>query len=236
MKRLYVALMRRLRSFARATGLLSLLERRLDRMALLYLRSLFSIHDVEDMIRLDLPWWTFTATRYLESYLQQRAGAAEVFEYGPGASTVWLAKRARRVAYVENDEEFAAMFEPLLTGVPNVRGTCVPPEPADPSSLKCPSGRKGYQNVDFSSYVAAIRSAGAPFDVIVIDGRARSACLEEALKHLKPGGIILFDNSGRSRYRRAIEAAALRETRFRGLTPGLPYPEQTSVLSASDRR
>ena len=35
----------------------------------------------------------------------------------------------------------------------------------------------------------------------------------------------------RQRYRVAIAGSGLRERVFRGLTPTLPYPEQTSVLT-----
>ena len=51
-----------------------------------------------------------------------------------------------------------------------------------------------------------------------------------ALHHLEAGGIIVFDNTMRRRYRRAIAAAPVVETAYRGLTPTLPYPDQTSIL------
>src|SRR3990172_8471482 len=102
MRSIYVSIVRALRTLAGKMGLLAFLERRRDRPFFIYLRSLFSIYDIEDMARLDLPWWTFAATRYVEAFLKRREGVADVFEYGPGASTVWLAKRARRVGYVEH--------------------------------------------------------------------------------------------------------------------------------------
>ncbi len=48
-----------------------------------------------------------------------------------------------------------------------------------------------------------------------------------------PGGVIVYDNTLRVRYRRAIAATAVAEQRFRGLTAALPYPDQTSMLVAS---
>jgi hypothetical protein len=50
---------------------------------------------------------------------------------------------------------------------------------------------------------------------------------------LADGGIIVFDNTLRTRYRRAIERSAVKERRFMGLTPTLPYPDQTSILTRS---
>jgi hypothetical protein len=222
--------MRLLRAVGRKTGLLSFLESRRDRRAFLYLRSLFSIYDVDDMARLDVPWWTFNATRYIDEFLRQRNGTATVFEYGPGASTVWLSRRAHRVAYAEHDEGFAEVVQRLVSNAGNVHGTLARPVCCDPEAIACPSGRRGYENCDFADYVHSIREAGGPFDLIVIDGRARSACLKEAVKHLKPDGAILFDNSRRKRYRWTIEEAGMGTQVFRGLAPALPYVEETTIL------
>jgi hypothetical protein len=232
MRSIYVSIMRALRAFADKTGLLAFLESRRERRLFLYLRSLFSIYDVDDMARLDLPWWTFTATAYVETFLKQRSGGADVFEYGPGASTVWLAKRARRVAYVEHDEKFATVVQCLAMNAGNVSGVLAVPVRRPQADIACPSGRKGYEDLDFANYVATIRSAGGPFDLIVIDGRARTSCLKEAVKHIKPDGAILFDNSRRSRYRSTIDHTGLYVQRFRGLAPALPYIEETAILTA----
>ncbi len=65
----------------------------------------------------------------------------------------------------------------------------------------------------------------------MIDGRAREACLAASIEHVAPGGLIVFDNSKRGRYKKAIANSGLDARRLRGLTPTLPYPDQTSVLS-----
>ena len=230
MGRLYVLIMRVFRIFAGKVGLLDWLERHGDRPSLLYIRSLFSICDAADMARLDIPWWTFAATRQGEEFLRQRGGMASVFEYGPGASTVWLSKRARRVAYVEHDVGFFSVVDQLTLSAGNVTGVLVVPVPCKAGKAVCPSGRKGYEEYDFSTYVSAIRNAGGPFDLIVVDGRARSSCLSEAVKHLNADGIILFDNSHRKRYRSAIVASGLDAQVYKGLAPALPYPEETTIL------
>jgi predicted O-methyltransferase YrrM len=93
-----------------------------------------------------------------------------------------------------------------------------------------PSAKSGYAGLDFSDYVAAIKHVPGTFDLVVIDGRAREACLGAALPRLAPGGVIVYDNTRRARYRRAIAAAGVTEHHFRGLTPALPYPDQTSLL------
>lgn len=231
-QRCYVSTIRLIRMVAGKTGLLLFLEKRHDKLLFLYFRSLFSIYDVDDMVRLDLPWWTFAAIRQTEEFLQRLNGKATVFEYGPGASTVWLSKRAHRVAYVEHDEAFSVVVKRLTMNAPNVEGVLVRPDRCQKSEITYPSGRQGYKDSDFLNYVLAIRNFGGPFDLIVIDGRARSSCLKEAIKHLKPHGVILFDNSHRKRYKFALKEIGLQARVFWGLAPALPYFEETTILGS----
>ncbi len=94
-----------------------------------------------------------------------------------------------------------------------------------------PSEKEGQTGLDFAEYVATIDKVGGSFDLVVIDGRAREACLTAAGPHLERGGMIVFDNSWRRRYRQVINASGMFERRLRGITPTLPYPDQTSLLS-----
>src|SRR3546814_1018846 len=66
--------------------------------------SLFAIHDIERMIALGLPWWNVAATREVAEFLRARP-KARVFEYGAGASTIWLARHAAGVVSVEHHAE-----------------------------------------------------------------------------------------------------------------------------------
>ena len=70
------------------------------------------------------------------------------------------------------------------------------------------------------------------FDLIVIDGRCRERCLEHARLRLAPDGMIVFDNTGRTRYREAIDRSGLHRLETSGLTIGLPYPDHTTLLFA----
>ena len=52
------------------------------------------------------------------------------------------------------------------------------------------------------------------FDLVVVDGRARVACLQHAAKRLAPGGIVLFDDTQRPRYRAGLEGSGLQVQRI----------------------
>ncbi|MGE5505894.1 MAG: class I SAM-dependent methyltransferase [Actinomycetota bacterium] len=231
MKRVYVCGIRGLSRGLTSVGVRGWLERRRSNRAALFLRSLMSIYDFQDMIRLDIPWWTFGAAAEVEAFLKAKGGRARVFEYGPGASTAWLAARAGSVSYVEHDPDFHGALAAEMARLPNVSGQLVEPvAPPAGQAPRCSSQRAGYQGLEFAAYVAAIGDAGGPFDLIIVDGRARPHCLAEAVKHLAKGGMILFDDTQRARYGGALAAAGLPVERYRGLRPALPYVTETSLL------
>jgi len=227
LKSSYVNLMRGLRRMGQRAGWLEALERRREHRSLLWLRSLLAIYDVEDLIRLGLPWWTFESARLVERFLALHPGA-KVFEYGAGASTLWLAQRAAQVRFVEHDPEWMRVFQPHLAGFSQVEGRLVTPQPS--AAPQYPSGRKGYAGQDFQEYVATITATPDRYQVMVIDGRARVACLDQALSQLNAPGLIVFDNAGRRRYRAALQQIALPTLPTWGLTPCLPYPESTLLI------
>jgi hypothetical protein len=210
-------------------GLLSTPPHR-DRRLQHWAYSLTRVHDSVAMAELDVPWWTYRAIDIVDAWLAARPHPVRVFEYGSGASTLWLGRRADEVYSVEHHRGFGEHMAPLFTELPSIRFHIV--EPVESTHPSVPSAKEGHGNLDFADYVAAIDQVDGAFDLVVIDGRAREACLARAVPRIKPDGIILFDNSHRARYREAIAASGLVERRLRGLTPTLPYPEQTSLLSA----
>ncbi|MDT0201859.1 class I SAM-dependent methyltransferase [Nocardioides sp. AE5] len=236
MKRVYVAGLRALRSVLATLGLLGLLDRWAARSRTgMWVRSWFSIYDLADLLPHDTPWWTFASADQVEWFLATRPGA-RVFEWGSGASTVWLGKRAGQVHSVEHDAAWAATMREVLPD--NATLTVVEPV-RRPGGLRAgdqASAKPGFEGLDFTDYVAAIDDVPGDFDLVVIDGRAREACLARAVERLAPGGLIVFDNVDRERYRDAIAALGDRvaTTWTRGRTPSLPYPTRTALLSVPE--
>lgn len=194
--------------------------------------SLTKVHDAVGMAALDVPWWTYSAIDEVDRWLAARTPPASVFEYGSGASTVWLARRAGSVRSVEHHRAFGESMRSTIDRHDNAELLIVPPEPAAQPAIG--SHKEGYRGQDFTAYVQSIDATDEPYDLVVVDGRAREACLAAALRHLSPGGVVVFDNTLRRRYARAIRATpAISERRFVGLTPTLPYPDCTSVIHRS---
>lgn len=236
MKGRYVQVLRLLRSALAATGLLAVLDRaaRRSRTAL-WVRSWLAIYDLDDLVALDAPWWTFEAADTVERFLAGRRGA-RVFEWGSGASTVWLSRRGAVVHSVEHDAAWAEQMADVLPPSATLRLVpAVPALPAGPPGTPpgARSAKPGFEALDFTAYVAAIDDVPGPLDLVVIDGRARAACLDRAVGRLAPGGMIVLDNVERARYRAALarHGADLEVRWTRGRTPTLPYPTRTALVS-----
>lgn len=190
--------------------------------------SLTRVHDSLAIAELDVPWWTYDAIDAVSDWLRVKPGPLRAFEYGSGASTLWLARRFDEVHSVENHAGFGAMMLEALASEKNVELRIV--EATESANPRVPSGKEGTAGLDYHDYVRSIDEVPGDFDLVVVDGRAREACLTAALPRLAPGAIVVYDNSARKRYRQVIQECGLFERKYRGLTPTLPYPDQTSVL------
>jgi Methyltransferase domain len=165
------------------------------------------------------PWWPYDAVAWVGDALPARP---RVFEYGGGGSTLWLEDRGGVVTVVEHDEQWHAQLATHLS--PAVTLLFQPPAVGGAVNSASESGY-------FDDYVAAID--GEPnesLDLVIVDGRARVDCARHAMPKVKPGGLLLFDDTNRLRYQPAIEALAEWERRiFAGLKPRSVLPAQTSV-------
>ena len=230
-KRCYVALVKGLGSSLKKIGVMGLLDRHRNKRGLHWVRSLFAIYDVDQMIDLDVPWWTYRAIDRVDAFLKAHPGA-KVFEYGSGASTIWLARRAGSVHSIEHDMSWFALMQSRIAGFDGITLDHVPVDAQLSSDELFHSHKEGYGGKSFQTYVNAISKSRELYDVIVIDGRARAACLHVAQAHLADGGIIVFDNTKRARYNFAIRRSDLLASALPGLTPSLPYPDKTTLLRA----
>lgn len=227
---LYARTLHALRGFLEHRGLLQRLDQSATRSTrALWLRSLLSVMDFDDFTKLDLPWWTFAASAEVRDFLA-RQPHARVFEWGSGSSTVWLARRSASVTSIESDAGWA---QRVSATVPGHVAILTPTIPQATKGTLVRSKRWGYRSLDFSAYVSAIDAIPGDFDLIVIDGRAREACFARALPRLAAGGIIVFDNTNRRRYRSALKnhRDQIAVTMSSGLTPILPWPSTTALVN-----
>ena len=153
------------------------------------------------------PWMTFAAVNFLRGWLRPHMS---VFEWGSGGSTIFFARHAAHVLAVEHEMEWAERVRAACAakGCANAGVEHLAPEPeegaaqwdsSDPSAFA--SGGEQFCGLSFRRYVTAIdQFPDADFDLVVVDGRARPACLRRALAKVKPDGFVLLDNAERKHY------------------------------------
>ena len=168
---------------------------------------------------LELPWFSYAAIDFLATELRPDM---EVCEYGSGGSTLFFARRTHRVFSIEDNPRW---FE-LVTGrlkelaLKNVE-------------LKlCPFDFKNPKGFEKSDYLHAVPKR--KFDVIVVDGteewhHVRPICFQHAETFVKPGGMIIVDDSWRYPSLRAKNGAKRHEV-FQSVGPCRPGVTSTDIF------
>jgi hypothetical protein len=175
-----------------------------------------------------VPWLTFRATKWLQSYLQPEM---RVFEYGSGGSTIFLSRRIQELVSVEHDPEWYSKTEQALKEVGVGNSTYLLREPQVGTGSSFGSTDPAYSGMHFEAYVKSIDAyPDAAFDLVSVDGRARTACAIHAVQKVKSGGYLLLDDADRPDYREAVEALSpYPRLDFRGSVPYSTTLGTTSV-------
>lgn len=136
---------------------------------------------------LELPWFSYAAIDYLKSNLKN---TMDVFEWGTGGSTLFFAQRCRSVVSVEDDAQWMDLVRLQIKSRHIANSTIH----FRPYNFDRP--------IDFanSEYVTTIKDG--EYDLIVVDGQdktfdERPVCFYIAEAHIRPGGIIVVDDSWR---------------------------------------
>ena len=168
---------------------------------------------------LEIPWFSYSAIDFLDEFLKPEMAVAE---YGSGGSTLFFAQRAKSVFSIEDNTKWYELVSQRLKekGITNVtRKLC-------PFDFKNPDG---FEN---SEYLNALPDQS--FDVIVVDGseewtQVRPICFQKAEARVKPGGIIVVDDSWR--YPRLRQSSRARKHQiFQSVGPCRPGVTSTDIF------
>ncbi|NIX55335.1 MAG: hypothetical protein GWN14_05230 [candidate division Zixibacteria bacterium] len=130
------------------------------------------------------PWIVRGAIEEVEKFLVGHSSKARVFEYGSGSGTPWLCERSKFVDSVEHNTSWGDRVASYL----HKEGIC--------------NHRMLYAKLD-ERYYRAIEHFN--YDLVLVDGRLRVRCIESAVNHVNPGGMLVLDNSERSYYQSGID-------------------------------
>jgi SAM-dependent methyltransferase len=158
-----------------------------------------------------IPWYTYPAIEFLEDKIKPDS---IVFEFGAGNSTLWWGGKAKQVISIESDQ---AWYDQIKQQMP------------DNVQLNLEIDKKKY--ADFIN-----QYPDQYFDVIIIDGINRNACLENSLNKLKHDGLLIFDNTDDHRYDNSLKLLSSKDFKridFYGLIPSYTYKNCTSLFFKS---
>jgi hypothetical protein len=193
-----------------------------------WLRSLRQSH-VTGPLENHLPYIPFALADELDRTLPSNAHA---FEYGSGGSTLWLAKRVARLTSVEHHAGWHARVEDELkqARLGNCKVELCEPSPLSTDSTDGPY-RSPVVEGNFERYVRAITACSdESLDLVLIDGRCRAECAVGAMTKVRPGGLLILDDSDRDRYAPAHDRLkAWHRREFWGIKPFTLQPAHTTV-------
>lgn len=184
------------------------------------------------MLEAAKPWLPYSCIAFLKRTVKP---GWKIFEFGAGGSTVFFSRMKAQGVTIEHDAAWAEKVRKKLHSenwqvrLAQPEAAKRPADPADPSQYG--SAFPGCENKDFEKYVRAIDEfPDSHFDLVLIDGRSRPACIARALAKIKRGGFLALDDSQRLWYQKAAALPAGWKRRvFRGPKPGAPDFSETTV-------
>ena len=189
-----------------------------------------------DPLQDGVPWLPYSVTRWLSANLTSNMS---VLEFGAGGSTVFFSGLTRSVFSVEHDSSWCRRVLDVIRGLGRINVSVMLREPDDLRFVNNPeahhdeylSSNPLYRGMTFYNYVHTVDLCrDESFDLVVLDGRARLACLRRSLPKLRNGGFVLLDDSERSRYRNASRIlAGWSRQDFSGLCPYTRFNRQATV-------
>jgi hypothetical protein len=152
-----------------------------------------------------IPWYTYPAIEYLRSFNFKEC---DVFEFGAGNSSLFWSTHARSIVSVEDNRGWFQSVDKM----------------AQKNQIVI------HRDLE-AGYVNSLSEQGKSFHVIVIDGRWRRRCANEAIKFLAVGGAIVLDNSDwYSESSRFLRENGFFQIDFSGYGPINAYCWTTSIF------
>ncbi|MEX2564720.1 MAG: hypothetical protein WD431_02105 [Cyclobacteriaceae bacterium] len=146
---------------------------------------------------LGVPWITFEGIDYLINLIKPDM---KVFEFGSGGSTKFFVSRVKEIHSVEHDKIWFNLVKKETGGFHNLKLNLKKGEEKPFKGEKFVSDEDD-DPLDYGNYANMVLDFDDQyFDLIFIDGKARKACIKNAIPKLKNGGYLILDNSNRRTY------------------------------------
>ena len=156
-----------------------------------------------------IPWWTYSFNDFIRDRLNNEM---EIFEFGSGSSSIYLAKKVKNITSVEHDKSWYELVKSKM------------PQNVILIFKKLEYGGK---------YSKSILEEDKLFDIVIIDGRDRVNCCINSVKKLKENGVIIFDDAHREKYQEAYKYLidnGFKRLDFTGVAAGFFFKKSTALF------
>jgi hypothetical protein len=151
-----------------------------------------------------IPWFTYPAIEYIS---QLNLTSLSILEWGLGNSTLYFSNRCKEILSVEHNKDW---YDSFLKKLPSNASAVLKEEDK------------------YSSYPLEL---SRKFDIIIVDGIFRWECILTALKVIKDGGMIIFDNSDRNpEYCEYLRNQDFIQIDFHGFCPIVDFTTTTTIF------
>ena len=201
---------------------------------------LYSLQE-DFLLRKPSPWITFDTINYLDKFLSEKS-KAQIFEYGSGGSTLFWIKSGAKVVSIEHDPSWYKKISKRVGKCKELDYRLIMPEyrGEEWSYLSDPANPEDYatsdeklRNYSFENYVKQIDNfAEENFDLVIIDGRSRPACIHHSASKVRLGGLLLLDNAEHSYYLKKVkqDISQFERISFYGVGPSQSNPWISEVF------
>lgn len=132
-----------------------------------------------------LPWLVPSAIKAIETLLRSNDIG---FEWGAGRSTIWLAERVAHLTSIEGRLSWFTDMSHQIAAAGLHRKINL--------RLLEVSSEYDFKAQEIERYAGAISSfPDQHFDFVLIDGHFREACIAASVAKIKPGGMLIIDNT-----------------------------------------
>jgi hypothetical protein len=183
------------------------------------------------------PWIPFAAANWLQHYLKPYM---KVFEYGSGGSTIFFAERAAEVTSIEHRRQWHKLVSQALAQHGLTNCSCELHEPIPLAGAFSAADQSQSSQFVIDDYYAAtlheyIQSIDAhldsSFDLVFVDGRVRTQCIQHAIPKIRRRGCLMLDNSNNADVAEIVRRLqSYPHTDFRGIAPGWPPTRWTNTI------
>ena len=178
-----------------------------------------SFHTPNIMGTNEEPWMSRESINFIYPKISKMKNK-NLLEFGCGSSTAWFLKMLNcNVTSVEHDKYWLDSVKQKIPEHLQNNWTPVFKPPVFFGECKG-SGDEFF----YDDYVHSIDDM-EKFDIIIVDGRARSHCILNSINKLNKGGLFIVDNAERHFYKKAIDKIPMKWFKY-----SFPCPVDTTIV------